>query len=134
MSCDVSPIQSLYQLCHFKCLLRSMQRSMRIEYKNAFCQKNKIIWASCAFNRVVKKENRNSVQPFFNNLFKNTSLTFFQDYEKFEPQMGKIKIKNAFFFKIRLFLPKMQRTKEQLSLVISAKLRTSEPQINFTGS
>ena len=57
---------------------------MRIEYKNAFCQKHKIIWASGAFNRVVKKENRNSVQPFFNNLFKNTSLTFFQDYEKFD--------------------------------------------------
>ena len=36
---------------------------------------------------------------FKNNLFKNTSLRFSQDYEQLEPRSGKVKNKNAFFFK-----------------------------------
>ena len=38
------------------------------------------------------------------NFFKNTSLRFLQVYEQLKPHFGKVKNKNAFFFKIRLSL------------------------------
>ena len=47
----------------------------------------------------------------------------------------KLKNRNAFFYKIRLFLPKMLRTFTiESQFFFFAKLRTSEPQIDFTGS
>ena len=51
---------------------------------------------------------------------------------KSEPRFCKIK---AISFRLMLFfLPKILRTYEQASLKNPAKLRTSEPQPNFTGS